>query len=239
MNKTTDPLTRLKALRPTPALDEDWSAAELTRITASTTASATEQRFPRRHRRRIVSGALSGAMLAGGIGTAAAMDLPERLLDLLGSMSADPDSAAATVQRAGTAPGPDGQVFTVVTWEEEPGHEYAWCTSAVFETAASAAGPVPADFDQSGGLCGPSGFPNDFAVETGVLGTDPYVVYGVSAGTAVRGELRLPDGSIYPTVLARGWLHGWYPAGSDGVLTGYAADGSVVGTLDFSGRVPR
>jgi hypothetical protein len=75
-------------------------------------------------------------------------------------------------------------------------------------------------------------------MESGITGDDPYVVYVVTAGAAVRGELRLADGSIYPTVLARGWLHGWYPAGSDGVLTGYAADGAVVGTVDFSERVP-
>lgn len=239
MNETTDPLTRLEALRPTPALDEDWSAAELARITAFT-AAAPEQRFPRRHRRKIVSGVLAGALLAGGIGTAAATGLlPDRLVELLSSSSADPNFAAATVQRAGSAPGPDGRVFTVVTWEENPASGYTWCTAPVFETADSAAGPAPADFDENGGACGPSEFPDDFAMEWGISRTSPYVVYVVRAGAAVRGELRLPDGSTYPTVLARGWLHGWFPPGSDGVLTGYAADGSVVGTLDFSERLPR
>ncbi|WP_346623742.1 hypothetical protein [Blastococcus montanus] len=238
MTERTDPLTRLKALRPTPALDEDWSAAELARITAFTTA-APEQRFPRRHRRKIVSGVLSGALLAGGIGTAAATGLlPDRLADLLGARS-QPDLAAATVQRAGTAPGPDGRVFTVVTWEEDPATGYTWCTAQLFETTESAAGPAPADFDENGGACGPSEFPNDFGTELGIGPTAPYVGYVTTAGNAVRGELRLPDGSTYPTVLARGFLHGWFPPGSDGVLTGYAADGSVVGTLDFSERVPR
>ncbi|MGY1846366.1 MULTISPECIES: hypothetical protein [unclassified Blastococcus] len=240
MNETTDPLTRLQALRPAPALDEDWSAAELARITAFTTASRTEQRLPRRHRRKIVSVALSGALLAGGIGTAAATGLlPDRLVDLLASRATDPDSAAATVQRAGTAPGPDGRVFTVVTWEEDPANGYTWCTAPVFETAESAAGPAPADFYENGGACGPGSFPNDFAAETGISGADPYVVYVVRAGTAVRGEMQLPDGSTYPTVLARGWLHGWFPPGADGVLTGYEADGSVAGTLEFSGGLPR
>lgn len=236
MNEKTDPLARLTGLRPTPALDEDWSAAQLSRITASASGSA---RPPGRHRRKIVSGVLAGALLAGGIGTAAANDLlPDRLLDLL-RMSTRPDIAAHTVERAGTAPGPDGRVFTVVTWDEDPASGYTWCTAPVFETAESAAGPTPADFDENGGVCGPGGFPSDFGTESGITGDDPYVVYVVTAGAAVRGELRLADGSLHPTVLARGWLHGWFPADSGGVLTGYAADGSVVGTLDLSGRVPR
>lgn len=237
MNETTDPLTVLKTLRPTPPLDGDWSVAELSRITTSpTTRPAAQQPIQRRRRRIVVSSAVAGALFAGGIGTAAATGLlPDRLLNLLDTMSPSPDAAhqtaSATVQRAATAPGPDGQVFSVVTWDEGPGSDYEWCSVPVIETAASAAEPVPADFYDNGAVCGPGGFADEFAAEYGVNASDPYAVFEVKAGTAVRGELRLPDGSTYPAVLVRGWLYGWFPPATEGVLTGYTQDGTVAGTV--------
>lgn len=239
MAQTTDPLNTLKALRPSPALDEDWSATTFAHIVASPSSPATERRPVRRRRRVVLSSVLAGALVSGGIGTAAANgDLSDRLLSLVGSISPSRDNAVptATVHRAATAPGPDGRVFSVVTWEEAPGSDDDWCTAPLFEAVASAAGPAPDDFDENGAICGPGGLPNDFAMEYSVMASEAYAVYFVKAGAAVRGELSLPDGSTYPTVLVRGSLFGWFPSASDAALTGYAADGSVVGTVQLQPR---
>lgn len=80
------------------------------------------------------------------------------------------------------------------------------------------------------------------------------LVYDAMAGPAVRAELRLNTGQILPTILADGSFYGWYPTPEEGwhfrpedgsyerpapgsprpvVLTGYAADGTVVGSIEI------
>ena len=228
----SDPFDVLTALRPATVPDDDWAAAELARITVGTTPAA--RRRPT-GRRVVVSTVVAGALLAGGVGTAAATGvLPDRLAALLGPIARETGTDPATVVRAATAPGPDGRVFTVLTWSGAA--DGTVCSAPLFETPASAAGPAPTDFAENGGMCEPRPNSGPFGADAGINWNDRYAVYEVSAGAAVRGELRLPDGSTHPAVLVRGWLYGWFPAGSAGELTGYAADGSVVGTVPVQAR---
>ncbi|WFR73007.1 hypothetical protein P9209_03960 [Prescottella defluvii] len=63
------------------------------------------------------------------------------------------------------------------------------------------------------------------------------MTYDAAAGTAVRADIRTSNGQVLPTILADGSFFGWFPTPAPGsprpVLTGYAADGTVVGSVEI------
>jgi hypothetical protein len=138
----------------------------------------------------------------------------------------------ATAERVAVAPGPDGTVFSVLV--AHAADDPAWrCTTALFETAQSAALPGPAVFIDAGSQCrrGPDTAP--FGLGAGVAVSGDICVWDAPAGGAVRGELRTASGERWPLVLVDGTFRGWFPAPQAGdppaEFIGYAADGTEVG----------
>lgn len=238
-----DLLAVLTAIRPSTDLDDVWGprdqAAVRDRITAGT-GPVTDEPADRRWRRPLAVLALSGVVLAGGAAAAAAGGrVPQAFIDRFSAIwQTDPmeDAPAvdpSTAERVATAPGPDGEVFTVMSAAaaDDPGFT---CTVALFETPESAALPGPAAFtDVSSNWCqdGPETRPFGSGADVDVF--HGYHVWHAPAGEAVRGELRTPAGETYPVVSAGGRLWGWFPARVEGEpqaeLIGYAADGTEVG----------
>jgi len=243
-----DLLAVLTAIRPSTDIDEVWAPREQAtvrnRITADSdpAAAVTDELAERRSRKRrpLAVLALSGLVLAGGVGAAAAGGLmPQAFLDAFPSWhdfnaeggSHPVDVAAA--QRAATAPGPDGKVFTVMTATATDDPDYK-CAVALFETPQSAAGPGPADFtDVSSNWCQEGPETGSFGSGSAIDVYHSYYIWWVPAGDAVRGELHTPRGETYPVVSSGGRLWGWFPARAEGEqqaeLIGYAADGTEVG----------
>lgn len=238
MSTARDPVTILSALRPRTTVDEVWPSAArdatLERVLLERTSGATPApaRSPSPIRRLLVGGLAGVAVLAGGLGVAgAAGALPQSFVDSFAFWAEDRGVDLATAERVATAPGPDGLVFTVVRMTGGP--DGTVCVTPMFETAGSLSGPVPSVFDDGGGSCGPVRTPEPFGSNQGVNASEDTHVYWVAAGTAVRAELRLPDGSVYPAVRVDDGFYGWFPTGSAGepVLTGYGDDGTVVGEV--------
>jgi hypothetical protein len=187
-----------------------------------------------RRRRRVLAASLiaSGALC---FSTAAlAFDaVPGRVEDVFSHLRNDPmiPVDVDAVERAATGPGPDGTRFSVL----RVGNAQGWtCLGPGFESAASAASPVPTDFDRNGNLCLPSGYRSGpFGGATGTIAEredDRYPTYMSEAGAAVRAELRLPDGTIQRALLVDGYFWGWYPRTAGGLtLVGYDAEGGIVG----------
>ncbi len=155
------------------------------------------------------------------------------------------DPAAAT--RIGSVPGPDGTVFSVLVAQGTGGMR---CVASVFETVTSAALPGPSEFIDLGNRCRQG--PEDWGALGDGAGTFVVGAYGESvggvtlsrgwtydaaAGTAVRAEIRTNTGQVLPTVLADGSVFGWFPmptaGGRRAVLTGYAADGTIVDSFEI------
>lgn len=59
--------------------------------------------------------------------------------------------------------------------------------------------------------------------------------FEVTAGDAVRAEVTTAEGTSSPALLVDHTFWGWYPGETGATITGYAADGSVVGS-EYLGR---
>ncbi|MCA1005707.1 hypothetical protein LCL87_08260 [Rhodococcus hoagii] len=248
---TKDLLKTLEAMRPDhDALwSEDLRAAACARIMATDV----EPTAPRaRSRRTTTVVAVAALVAAGGVAACTATGLtPQTFADHFAHWRDDPapgwasaDPAAA--QRIGSLPGPDGTVFSVLVAR---GTGDQRCLASVFESPESAAQPGPSEFTDLGSRCrrGPEGFGDlgdgagYFPVEFGAGGGEILpnaVTFDAAAGQAVRADIRLSTGQVLPMVLADGSFFGWYPLPSTPgsprpVLTGYAADGTVVGSLEI------
>ena len=244
-----DLLAVLTAIRPSTDADEAWDPRDQAAVRDRITAGAgpvTDELADRRRRRPLAVLALSGLVVAGGAGAAAAGGvMPQAFINAFpywatpseGKPAVDP----STGERVATAPGPEGKVFTVMSAAAADEPDFT-CTVALFETPESAALPGPAAFvDVSSNWCqdGPETSPFGSGADIDVAaGHDfdlvgGYYVWRTPAGAAVRGELRTPSGETYPVVSAGGWLRGWFPARVEGEpqaeLIGYAADGTEVG----------
>lgn len=231
----------LAALRPRTTVDDAWPSAARE---AAYERILTEREMsgpvpPLRQRssaRRIAAGGIAtGVVFSAGLGVAGATGvLPEKFFDTFAFWAEEDGVDLATAERVATVPGPDGLLFTVVSMTGGP--DDTVCIAPMFETPESASGPVPSAFDGGGGTCGPASSTEPFGSNQGVGADADEHMYSAPAGEAVRAELRLPDGSVYPAVLADGWFYGWFPTDSAGdpVLTGYAADGSVVGEMTIT-----
>jgi hypothetical protein len=240
-----DLLTVLTALRPHTDIDRLWDpraqAAVRDRITAGHEPgpAATDELAARRRRRPLAVLALSGLVLAGGAGAAAAGGLvPQAFIDVFSGWQSVPvlDLPAvdpATAERVATVPGPDGTEFTVLSAHAADDPAYT-CTVALFETQESAAGPATFT-GTAASWCQDSPSTAPFGAGAGTEETDGRDVWWAPAGDAVRGELRAPDGGTRPVALVRGTFYGWTPAPVDGQpraeLVGYAADGTEVGRV--------
>lgn len=251
---TKDLLKTLEAMRPDTEADRLWpqhvQAAEQARIMATTSAPTA----PAVRSRRVGAVALTAALFTvAGISAAAASGMmPKTFTDHYyfwkepgpgagpGAGPVDP----ATAKRIASIPGPDGTVFSVF---EARGAGSQRCVTPVFESAASAEQPGPSEFTDLGSRCRHDDDAGAFGDGAGAMveyaaGADgervpTTLTYDAMAGTAVRAELRLSTGQILPTVLADGSFFGWFPwlpAGSPRpVLTGYAPDGTVVGSIEI------
>ena len=219
----------LEELRPDPvALDPAWSHEVLTRV-LSDHGHVTTTRPARR--RVVVVGVAVAATSIAGVGVAAANGLmPHSFTAAYSGWQHWPGHAAdpATAERVATAPGPDGTVFSVLS----TGHGAAdSCRTAVLESAESARQPLPGEFtDIYGDFCSDAPTLPDFG-GVSVSYQDVAAGYTVSAGDAVRAEVRTPDGQAYPALLVEGDFWGWFPRSARPTLVGFAADGSVVGTV--------
>ncbi len=89
---------------------------------------------------------------------------------------------------------------------------------------------MPSVFAEAGSSCVSDASTKPFDSNQDVTADD---TYWVPAGQAIRADLPLPDGSGYPAVLVEGGFYGWFSTDSRGdpVLTGYAADGTVIGEV--------
>jgi hypothetical protein len=244
---STDLLAVLTAIRPSADINEAWDpreqAAVRDRITADSepVAAVTDELASRRGRkhRPLALLALSGLVLAGGAGAAAAGGLmPQAFIDAFsfwqtapvdGSPAVDP----VTAERVATAAGPNGTEFTVLAASAADDPNYT-CTVALFETPESAAQPGPAAFTEaSSNWCQDGAETAPFGSGVNIDVSDGYYVWWAAAGDAVRGELRTPSGQTYPVVSSGGKFFGWFPARVEGEpqaeLIGYAADGTEVG----------
>lgn len=156
-----------------------------------------------------------------------------------GATAVDP----ATAERIASIPGPDGTVFSVFMAH---GIGSQRCLTSVFESTTSAAQPGPSEFTDLGSRCrhdGEGGFGDGAGTMVATFGDGgsevlpKELVYDAVAGTAVRAELCTSTGQVLPTILADGSFFGWFPKPEPGsprpVLTGYAADGTVVGSIEI------
>jgi hypothetical protein len=235
-----DPLTVITALRPRPE-EHLWTEQERAevrmRVLRSPRPTAPER--PSRYRRRALTLGLSGVLAVAGGGAAVAGGLvPQAFVDAFAYWQDEPPGASgpsvdpSTAERAATAPGPDGAVFTVVIAHAADEPEWR-CTTALFETPESAAQYGPSVFtDAFGSICeGPA--TRAFGDAISVSKNDGRSVWQAGAGDAVRAELRTADGQTWPVVLVDGYFYGWFPAPGIGEpqaeLVGYAGDGSQVG----------
>ncbi|MFM1723169.1 hypothetical protein ABEU20_001730 [Rhodococcus sp. PAM 2766] len=245
---TKNLLRTLERMRP----DDDalWPADQRAAVCARVMADVSAPPAPRRRSRRVASVVTVAALVvAGGVGAAAASGvMPKAFTDTFyywrdrapGETPVDP----AVAKRIGSIPGPDGTVFTVLVAHGTDGER---CVAPVFETAASAAMPGPSEFSGTIDRCRRKTDTAAFGEGAGtwIVGaigagadTDERLnahYFDAAAGAAVRADLRTSTGQVLPTVFAEGSFFGWYPIPSLGssTLTGYAADGSIVGSIEI------
>ena len=232
-----DRLAVLSEMCPQMSLDAVWTADEQKvvreRILADRTNPATAR--PNRRKRAALAGAVVlGLLAAPGVANAVGSGMkPQAFFDAYDYWGSNPDGTVdpATASRAATAPGPFGGTFSVLTAKNKDG---LTCIGPVFETSTSAKAELPDNFEDGGSFCqaAPSTMP--FGVDS-VMYTDSATVWWGPAGDAVTAELRMPSGEAYPVVRVEGYLFGWFPLPAPGerdapTLTGFAADGTEVGT---------
>ncbi|MCL2534096.1 MAG: hypothetical protein FWE39_08015 [Nocardiaceae bacterium] len=251
---TKDVLTTLEAMRPEPGTlwPEDLRAAERDRIMAT----VSESTVPAARSKRVGAVAVTAALftVAGIAACAAAASgmMPKTFTDHYyfwkepgpgagpGAGPVDP----ATAERIASIPGPDGAVFSVFM---AYGAGSQRCVTSVFESTDSAERPGPSEFTDLGSRCrhdgdgafgdGAGAMVASFGAGAGGEVLPKEFVYDAVAGVAVRAELRSSTGQVLPTILADGSFFGWYPMPAPGsprpVLTGYAADGTIVGSIEI------
>lgn len=236
MSTSEDTMTTLSALRPHASVDDAWppdarsAAFERLLTDCRAVSSAPPVRQRSLVRRVAIGGIATGVAFSTGFGVAAATGvLPHDFANTFAFWADEDGVDLSTAERVATVPGPGDLLFTVVAMFGGP--DDTVCVAPMFETPESASGPVPSVFDGGGGSCMPEPSTESFGTNQGVLASADETIYWVPAGDAVRAELRLPDGSSYPTIFVEGNFYGWFPTNSVGnpVLTGYAPDGSAVG----------
>lgn len=235
-----DRLTVLSEMRPTGSLDAVWTADEQTVVRERILSDRTSPARVRPHRRR--HAALSGVLAFGlvclpGVAGAVGSGMePQAFFDAYDYWGDNPDGAVdpATATRAASAAGPFGGTFSVLTARNEDG---LTCMTPVFESTTSEKALLPDDFEGGFSTCGSVPSTRPFAVDA-VEYVDTATVWFGHAGDAVTAELRMPSGEVYPVLRVEGYLFGWYPLPTPGerdapVLTGFAADGTEVGTAEL------
>ncbi len=252
---TKDLLKTLEAMRPDPGPDRLWPKHLRDAEKARIMATDSEPTVPPARSRRVVAAVTIGALLAvGGVAACTATALmPNAFTDHYyfwkepgpeagpGVTPVDP----ATAERIASIPGPDGTVLSVF---EARGVGSQRCVTSVFESAANTERPGPSEFTDLGSRCrydGDGAFGDGAGAMVASFGDGAgggevlpkEFVYDAMAGTAVRAELRMSTGQVLPTILADGSFFGWFPKPEPGsprpVLTGYAADGTVVGSIEI------
>lgn len=238
---THDRLALLRDLRPQTTLDAVWTTEQQAvvreRILLDRIAVPTAR--PRRRRVTALGVALAvGFFAVPGVAAAVGNGLngmkPQSFVDVYSFFLDSPAKAVdpATGTRVATGPGPYGGQFAILSIVNDDG---LTCLIAVFETPDSAASALPNDFEGLQSTCLDQPALQSFFVHGDESGTST-VQWWASAGEAVSGELRMPTGETYPVLYAGGYLWGWYPlpvrrGDQAPTLTGYAADGTVVGRL--------
>lgn len=218
-----DPLPSAQIL---PSVDRDVAAAR-----RWATANTGAQKHLRR--RMLPTLLVATAALGGGVGVAAASGLlPARFSHIYADWHDAPVGVdPATAQRVASVPGPDGTIFTVITARNATMR----CTAAVFERPASAARPAPEVFEDLGSQCTHLEDKPVFGTELGVSQTaGAEGSYSLAAGKAVAASLRLPDGTILPTVVSSGRIFGWFPASlgtGTAFLTASDENGTPIGSV--------
>lgn len=205
-----------------------------TRLPDTTSTRLSDLRKARaRRRRRLLAAALATGVLAVPTAAVAVGALPGSPADIFDYWRKDPVSAVdpASAVRVGTAPGPAGRTLTVLR-ARTAGRT---CVAPIFETPASAAAALPVDFQENGSACWTGPLPREPFGRTGAsvggtAGAGQVRTFSAAAGDAARAELRLADGTVRPALLAEGHFFGWFTSDEPAkpVLTGYAADGSVL-----------
>jgi hypothetical protein len=247
MTDHLDPTAVLEKLRPVTAVDDDWPASARDAALARLLASGDPSAAPRRPRRRriLLTATLTAGLVASGAGVAAAGGLlPESFAQNLSFWTSETAGRmdVQTARRVAQTPGPDGRVLSV--WSARSG-DGAVCVSAVFESPGPLDRPAPANFRSGGGSCLP---PHDtwgpFGSGGGTVEGNGIHIMSAADGGAVRGELRLADGSVSPVAHAAGMFFYWYRAGggvTPPTLVGYDAAGKVLGEQaqpDLTGPLP-
>jgi hypothetical protein len=247
----TQPFDVLVALRPSSDIPVEWTDNEqlAARQRIVTSAYPVTVRTRSTRRRALIAGAVAFAVALGGVGAATATGLlPSKFTDayqqsfhdqpLTGQSGIDP----ATAARVSTQPGPNGSIFTVMVAKGSGSYV---CITSLFE-AAPVSGPWPSTFDDAGSVCQTDRENNPFKSAFGESSLNPVykrhaMAVTFTAGKAATAEIRTVTGQVIPMVLVEGWLYGWFPlevspAGDFTperfpTVTGYATDGSVVGTF--------
>lgn len=222
---TRDPMELLERLRPTSAVHRHWPG--------DTPPPARPAQVRRaRTRRLLVTAALTAALIGAGTGVAGAAGLlPESLTGPLRFWSSETggDVDPGTARRVAQTPGPDGTVLSVWSARDARG---ATCVAPMFETPGPLDRPAPTDFRLAGGQCTPALPAEPFGNLGGSADEHGVHTMWVTAGDAVRAELRAPDGTTRPVLRAEGMFFLWYAADArtgPPALVGYDAAGDVVG----------
>lgn len=236
-----DPMDVLVRIRPAAAVKRVWDAHDQDAVRDSILAdSATAPSLTGRVRslRRTRVAAMAGAVAAVVLlapGAAAALGdglRPQSFFDAYSYWGENPGGPvdAADVERIATVPGPDGNVFSVLTATNSDG---TICLAPIIESQASADSGSPNLFTDGGSLCASPDAGRQAVGATFVGPTDSAVVWYGYAGEATRAEVRMPGGETYPVVVVEQYLFGWYPLPVRApeqapMLTVFAADGSVL-----------
>jgi hypothetical protein len=235
-------LAILDALRPRTTVEQLWpsgnrDAAYQAIIATDPAAEVVVPRRPSHRTRRLATvAALSVLAVPGGLGVASAAGiLPESFVGNYRLWQQDTGVDPATMTRAGTAPGPDGTVFTVWT-AKNPSNDYL-CIAPVFESAASAAAPAPSVFEESGNGCQVLDLKMAFGENKWITSANGRHTFAVTAGDSTRAALRLHDGSVRPVIRVEGNYVGWFdlPTGQPTpVLIAYDDAGAIMAQTTLS-----
>lgn len=236
---THDRLAALTDMRPRPSLDDLGTAQEQTalleRIMIDRSGDAPV--MAKRRRRLIAAAGVLALGVVATPGVAAAVGdgmRPQSFVDAYADSWFGENGGVdeKTVRRAGTAPGPNGGSFTVITARNDEGQT---CITPLFETRASAQSKVPDNFEGGFSFCRSEPSTAPFGIN-GAEYIETAAIWDANAGAAVTAEVRMPTGETYAAVLVEGYFFGWHPlvdTATSGrpTLIGYAADGSVVGEI--------